>query len=303
MRKLAIAAMTAVLATTTLAQLRVAAVEKLPLPTGREWHNPRFSPDGARIYVTQSNYAGIWEFTKATGELREITQDLGAGYGFALSPDGARVAYRRFGYDDKTKLRIDQLVLRDLRGDHASVIATGRHLSLPLFVQSDLVYSRAGALQRPFALPPGTGVLGIEDTKIVLVRNGERIVLDPFEDGRYIWPALSPDGTRLVAVEMSRGAFVCDVNGVVLSELGRRHAPAWTRSGRWIVYMDDRDDGHRFTSSDLMAITPDGSQTVRLTDTVEEFEMFPACSPTADEIVFSTMTGGIYLLRYSEEAR
>jgi Tol biopolymer transport system component len=85
-----------------------------------------------------------------------------------------------------------------------------------------------------------------------------------------------------------------------MNRLGRRDAPSWTRSGNWIVYMDDKDDGHQILSSDLWAVTPDGKSAVQLTTTDRILEMYPQCSPTENKIVCSTMGGEIYLLSYEE---
>jgi Tol biopolymer transport system component len=99
---------------------------------------------------------------------------------------------------------------------------------------------------------------------------------------------------------MDRGAFVCDLTGRVLSKLGRRDAPSWTKSGKWIVYMEDKDDGHKLLSSDLSAITPDGKTVVPLTSTPAIFEMYPQCSPTENKIVCSTADAAILVLEYEE---
>jgi Tol biopolymer transport system component len=143
--------------------------------------------------------------------------------------------------------------------------------------------------------------LGIEETKIALTVKGKKVTLDPFGQGSYIWPSLSPDKQFLVAYEIDRGAFVCDLTGKVISTFGRRDAPTWTRSGRWIVYMEDKDDGHRLLSSDLFAVTRDGSSTVQLTSTAALMELDPHCSPTENKIVCSTSDGSILLLEYEEQ--
>jgi Tol biopolymer transport system component len=74
------------------------------------------------------------------------------------------------------------------------------------------------------------------------------------------------------------------------------------RSGKWIVYMDDRDDGHAITASDLYCISVDGRMKVRLTAT-PAIELTPQCSPTENLIVCSTLNGEILLLRYEEGKR
>ncbi len=282
------------------AQLRITKIEKLPLQGGHDWSAPRFSRDGARIYFTQADYTGIWEYTRATRSVRTITMDPKSGYGFALSDDNKSIAYRRL-VPGQTRRRNFEIVTRDLTTGVSAVQARGTGLSVPAFAHSTLVYS-SGKQTKNLSKASGSSVtvLGIENTKIALLRNGKKILLDPLGNGSYIWPSLSPDSTRLVAYEMDRGAFICDLNGHVLARLGRRDAPAWTRDGKWIVYMNDKDDGDQLRSSDLRAVSTDGKQTADLTRTPDVTEMYPDCSPTDDQIVCASAEGDLYVLTYGE---
>jgi len=85
-----------------------------------------------------------------------------------------------------------------------------------------------------------------------------------------------------------------------VSRLGRRNAPAWTHDGKWIAYMDDRDDGHRILSSDIMLVSHDGKTTIALTETPDIIELFPSCSPSEKKIAFNTLDGRIFILTYTE---
>jgi Tol biopolymer transport system component len=147
---------------------------------------------------------------------------------------------------------------------------------------------------------PSVSVVGIERTKIIIERSGARVVFDPFGDGSYIWPAISPDKNYLSAYEMSRGTIVFTIDGSVVSRLGKRNAAVWERSGKWLIYMDDRDDGHRIISSDIFAVSPDGKTTVQLTTTDDSIEMYPQASSVEDKIVYSTLAGEIFVLTYRE---
>jgi Tol biopolymer transport system component len=281
------------------AQLRVKEFQRLAIPSKGTWSAPRFSPDGRSIFLTSPDYTGIWRFTLESKDLTQITGDRGAGFGFAVGPDGQSIAYRRSSWDDKTRRRIQEIMVVDLRTGTSVRVSAGSDLSLPIFARSSVVYS-AGSSVVNLADARGTGpsVLGIDQTKIAIQVNGEKKILDPLRDGSYIWPTMSPDKSRLVAVDMGRGAFICDLQGNLEALLGRRNAPAWTRDAKWIVYMDDRDDGHRILSSDIFCVSPDGEATAQLTDTPDSIELYPDCSPVDDVIVCCTAKGEIFLIRY-----
>jgi Tol biopolymer transport system component len=82
--------------------------------------------------------------------------------------------------------------------------------------------------------------------------------------------------------------------------IGKRDAPSWTRSGKWIVFMDAKDDGHKILSSDIAVVSLDGLMTFPLTTTSQILEMNPVCSPTEDKIACSTGDGSILILEYEE---
>jgi Tol biopolymer transport system component len=174
-----------------------------------------------------------------------------------------------------------------------------------MFDESKVVYSSGSRTYNLLkkSSSPAVAVLGTENTKILLNEGGRKVLLDPLTDGHYVWPSLSPDGKRIVAYEMDRGAIVCNVDGSNLVKLGKRAAPSWTRSGKWIVYMEDLDDGHKLLSSEIVAVSPNGKETVRLTATTDIMEMNPRCSLTEDKIVCDSPDGKIYLLTYSEESK
>lgn len=290
---------------TGFGQFRIVQAEKLPLPPGILWTAPRFSPAGSHLYITSNGYDGIWEYDIAGGKLRQITADPRAGYGFALSSDGRRIAYRRVIFADGAQGRTQEIIELDLVSMRSRTLESGPAVPTPVFVGDQVVYSTEAGATSPGTIgaisPPV--VLGVEKTKIAMVREGKKTLFDPFGDGRYIWPSLSPDGERILAYEMRRGTFVCDTDGTHLQRLGRRDAPVWTRDGRWIVFMESRDDGDRLISSEIACVAADGSSPVRLSAADGKIKIDPDCSPAEDTIAYATDDGSIWLMHYREEGR
>ncbi len=305
MRLILSGAAAALVAAFAHAQVSVTSVERLPLGYAQEWCNPQFSPDGGSVFAAGSTFDGIWRYNLKDGQLVQITSEPKSGYGYTISSDGRQIGYRVTEINPLSHRPTYSAVVRVIGGGAGTVLARGADVSIPAFAGAQPVALQSTKLRTTDRLnsthPPV--VLGIENTKIVLIRNGVRVLLDPFRNGSYIWPSLSPDRRLLVAYEMSRGTFICDLSGKVLVQLGRRDAPAWTRDGKWIVYMDDRDDGERLLSSDLCMVSADGKQTIRLTDTRDIMEMHPRCSPTENRIVFDTPDGEVFVLTYQEAGR
>jgi Tol biopolymer transport system component len=291
------------LASSALAQIRIIRTEKVPLAQTHAWSHPQFSPTGGSVYFTDMDGNGIWEYSLKARTTRQITSDPKAGLAFTVSSDGKSMLYRRTLTDRSGRTRNQDIVLMNIAKRSSSVLASGSDVSAPAFAGNVPVYavrSKTEGLSKVAGTRDIT-VLGIEDQKIALSINGKKTLMDPLGNGSYIWPALSPDKQLLVAYEMDRGAFVADLQGTVISKLGRRDAPNWTRSGKWIVYMNDKDDGNKLLSSDIFAISPDGKSVVQLTSTSGIMELNPQCSPTENKIVCNTSGGAVLILEYEEQ--
>jgi Tol biopolymer transport system component len=201
---------------------------------------------------------------------------------------------------DDGRNRRQDIIRLNLNTEEKRVVASGEDVMTPVYYDNTLLYSIEGESFSPVESMNGYRVLGIDYTKIILAGKEGRVIFDPLGDGSYIWPRLSPDGTRLVASDMSRGVFITGLNGENITMLGKRNAPCWTRDGSWIIYMNDKDDGHNILSSDIMAVSADGQTTLSLTETADIIEMYPDCSPVDNSIVCSSLDGGLYLIRYGE---
>jgi len=288
------------------AQLRTVSVDTLRVGAARTWAHPCWSPDGKTVYFTASDYAGIWACPAGGGTVTQITADRGSGYGFAVSADGARIAWRRTLSGALPGERIQEAVVKDLPGGSPAVLASGRSVSLPSFVRADPVVSIGDRLQAaPASAEPAGAVtlLGIEETKIAVLRGGLKTLLDPLGGGSYVWPSLSPDGSKLVAYETGKGTFVALPDGSRPVLIGRRDAPDWTRDGRWLIYMADKDDGHRIVSSAIGFVSPDGKSEGTLATPPGLAPLFPRCSPADDRIVCATPDGVILVITYAGASR
>ncbi len=301
--RIAIALVLCLLPLMSPAQLKLLNVETLPLEKSRPWSQPRWSPDGKTIFYTASDFDGIWAYSIVGGKTVRITSDRGSGYGFTISPDGARIAWRRTLSGALPGERLQEALVGTVAGGGPAILASGKSISLPSFVLSDVVYSVGNRLQGVTAgvQPAGTvSILGIEEAKIAILRDGVKSFIDPLGNGSYVWPSLSPDGSKLSAYEIDRGTFVSDADGSHAVRIGRRDAPVWTRDGRWLIYMADSDDGR---SSEIAYVAPDGKMSGNLTSTPHTMEMYPQCSPVDDAIVCSTLGGEILVITYSEASR
>ncbi len=282
-----------------VSQLRVTSMEKIAIPASEQWSNARFAPDGKSIFVTNADYNGIWQYDFSSKLLREITKDKHSGFDFSISYDGSSIAFRRTVVEGDHLTRVQQTVEKSLENGSAIVRNEGNSIATPKFIRNTFAVPEKISASKSVG-QTAVVVPGIEETKIVLYSAAGKTILDPLGNGRYIWPALSPDGKFIAAVEMDNGAFVLNRTTGAVTRIGKCNAPQWTKDGKWIIGMNDVDDGHMLLRSDIIAVAADGSATVQLTSAFDGIALYPACAPSENKIIFNTAFGELYLLTYEE---
>lgn len=60
--------------------------------------------------------------------------------------------------------------------------------------------------------------------------------------------------------------------------------------------MDDRDDGYRVISSDIIAFVPETGETINLTATDDTIEMYPVPFPDGKRVVYQTTRGELFIM-------
>ena len=120
---------------------------------------------------------------------------------------------------------------------------------------------------------------------------GQERVFSPVDSwAGYLWASLSPDGKRVAFFAAGKGIVIIDLRGQMLAMLGNYEMPCWYNND-YIVAQNATDDGHQFTSSQLMLLKADGTWQVELTKPAS-MAMHPTCG--GGKIVYSTIDGLLY---------
>lgn len=270
---------------------------------------PEFSPDGDALIFSGPGYSGLFSYNSQNKTVARISDKPGAGYEPVFSGDGKTVYFRIDEWRDGRRF---SALMRSPVADPApaTVVPPVRGLSVPKSVKgAGIVVKESGRLFKADtpsgrvapATASGAPAVFIENSDLVLYLNEDRIVLNPLGDGNYIWPSVSPDGSRILFTKTGDGTYVCGLDGEVLSSLGYANAPKWSPNGEQIMYMVDEDDGYRITASDLFVVNWDGAGRVRLTDTPDVVEVYPVWSPDAKQAAYATGLGEIHILHLETE--
>lgn len=279
--------------------LSVKSVEKVPIPVDVDNAVAAISPGGDYILLTTSTHRGLKKFDLATGETTTLTEAEGAGYGATVTADGKTIVYRETSFTPqhlkmtalksistvtgaKRELAPAQRMLQGYRldGNAAAVISKGKMR----------VRSLNGA--KIVATPPTLSLT--QNHQMQLTRNGKTTLLAPNgKNVRYIWPSLSPDGTKVLYYVSGVGCFVCDLNGNNVKPMGQLRAAKWY-DNTTIVGMNDQDNGEYVTSSSIIAKTLSGAEQKLTSD--EIIAQYPQVSPSSRKIAFETPAGEAYII-------
>jgi Tol biopolymer transport system component len=276
------------------------------------YYFPQLFPDGDKILFTSSNFTGLHYYDMASGKIVELSKESGAGYEPAFSVDGTSIIYRISEY--KNRRKFSSLVKQEMEtGEKQILVADKRNLSTPRisasgaivllqdYIPEQISLNKNGqdAVQQNVQSDIPTAF--IENTNIVLIKGGAKQIIQPMGEGHYIWPSVSPDGSKLLFTKMGEATYITDLDGNNPVSLGRANAPRWSPDSKWVVYMDDKDDGYVVLESHLYAVSVDGQQRVQLSDAPNRIDMYPVWGNQFENIVFATDQGEIFFISIATE--
>ena len=155
-----------------------------------------------------------------------------------------------------------------------------------------------GALMAPQHNLKSAGDIGsaawTEGSRVHVIVNGEERVFSPVDSwAGYLWASLSPDGKRVVFFSAGKGVVVIDLRGQMLAMLGNYEMPCWYNND-YLVAQNAKDDGHQFTSSQILLLKADGTWQTELTKPTS-MAMQPTCG--GGKIVYTTIDGRLHEMK------
>lgn len=284
----------------TLYSQEVTVVEnKIILETDQGFYFPKYNHDDSALLLSSSSYDGLWIYSFNFVQPIQITDAAGSGYEAVFSSDGENVVFRSNHFENGR--RYSSLILKNIKNGDEYFIEKDKRNLYPVCAQnfSEIYYRHENNL-KSFMMNQSlqksqnkTPIVFINNSKINLIEDNSSKILEPLGIGNYIWPSISPDGTKLLFTKAGKGTFISDLDGNIQVELGVANYPSWSSDGKWIVYMVDKDDGVNVIDSDIFIVSADGKSQYQLTNTVDVFEMHPSWANQSNKIIYHTTVGKI----------
>ena len=232
---------------------------------------PKFGPQGDKILVSSPKYRGLWLYELEEQKLENLNTKNGAGYKAQFSADGKQILFRYNTYQNHRKY--STLAIQDIQESQLkTLVKDKRKLSPPHYYKKEaIMYNLQGnkqvfdlsrntareisALSKPVTSDP---LAYTENSNLIVQTKGQEKILNPVGEGHYIWGSLSPQKDRILFTLAGQGTYICDLEGNITAELGYANYPSWSPDGKWIVAMQDQDDGHRITASEIVVKSANG---------------------------------------------
>lgn len=285
--------------------LQVSSMEKVRLPQGVLAEQALLSPDGSKIALT--DMAGTLRVVDRTANTVATVSTSGSMMNLAFNADGTAIAYREatIGSDRLRRVAVNNYVIAT--GRNVELLAPSRNLQA-ISVNGNIATTIADGAVRAAAMsgsrmgapaaPTAKAVPGIERGRMYLTVDGRRILCSPLgtEGMSYLWPSVSPDGSKLLFFAAGYGTYTCNLDGSDLKSLGYLYAPVWY-DDETVVGMRTEDDGRVTYKGEIVAATADGSAFQTLTEP-SLVAVLPSAYP--GKIAFTTTEGEMYILNVSK---
>ena len=236
--------------------VKVVSTEQLLRGVESGMYHPTVSPDGENLLFTSENFTGLKVYNFKDNVTTKISDEPRAGF-------------------------------------------------MPQFVKNEVVFNtrakgnfgKNAVAAKRYTLSSDVKKLPVtartEGSVIYITKNGVEKGYTPVESyAGYLWESVSPDATKVMFYAAGKGIVITDLNGKVLSMPGNFENPVWLGNDA-IVAMHATDDGHQFSSSQIVALSLDGKTVQELTSP-ESMTMYPTTTADGKTIIYGTIDGRLY---------
>lgn len=291
----------------TAQKVKVVETTKVPIDIVEQTFYPQFNKDDTKIIFSSAGYKGLFVYQLETKESSIITEANGAGYN-PLILNSETILYRTFDLVEGKKYH--SLRLYDLKtGIENTIQKDKRLLKLPkqninnelLIVENSVVKKENISKQLLLKNSEPNRAIYVEDNNLILVYGNETKILNPLGEGVYVWESFSSDGKKILFSFGNQGTFVCDLEGNILLNIKDARYPKFSPNGKYISYMNDKDNGYNYISSDILVYSIDLNESFEVTNTEDKIEMFAEWSNDGNRLVYNTTEGEIFITKLQFE--
>lgn len=243
--------------------------------------NPVFSPNGKYVLLSGEHLKGVYLLTMADKSVKQVSALQGSGYAYSWDSSGNSFYYREKpegGYFSESNV-------------FSYDIASGKKSKQD--INHNLLPSYHGASEKSNTIAVYTNPKTLQIEAQDLQTSKSWVVTG--REGQYYNAILSNNG-RQVAVHNGADIYVFPVDGSTEGKkVGTGIATGWSSDDKYLIgFLDESEDGHNVSNSDLYLFDTENIRTRKLTDTEVLFEMYPTMHD--NKIIFADdKTGRLFI--------
>jgi len=265
------------------------------------FYKAKYSHDGSKLLMTDQSNNGLKVYNTQNKNLSFLTRSTDAGLESYFAQNNEDVYF--ITHDFEEKKRMSSLYVQNITSGARKPIVEGvRNLKLVKTNANVILYYENGILKEydlarasfNDVIGDHIGVFSDADLNLAVYKNGKAELIHPSGPGSYLWPSMSPQQDKILYTLSGLGTFICDLNGQNLIELGKMNAPNWSPDGKFVIGMDDEDDGQKYIKSNIILVSSDGTKRQNLTLKTDIIATFPILSPDGKKVIFNDDKGMVY---------
>nr|WP_317631604.1 hypothetical protein [uncultured Flavobacterium sp.] len=232
------------------------------IPLKGFYTNPVVSPNGEYLLLTGEHLKGVYLMDTKTQKIKQITTSEGAGYGYSWNPDSETIYYRL--KEEGDYYANAKIIAYNLKTETKKGVSIESAKFLPNF---------KGEKTTENLVSIDYETLQLQVSKINDLKTTKTLTND---QGAYFHPIVSNDGKK-VAVHNGADIWVYSLDGQTNPiKVGSGLASTWSADDKYILgYLDESNDGHIVSNSDLYLFDIENQKTIKITDTEIIAEMHP----------------------------
>lgn len=252
---------------------------------------PNLNSSGDKLLYSDADAHGLKMLDLNTQAVTTISDQDGAGFDAKWSNEG-QVYYVTSKINLNERLVYRTGMRYDLSQKNNEIVLEAQHGAVHIETGTKGVAIGGERLTYTSSSSRGTGVYTTGSQLVITVDGKERRYTPVESHAGYLWASVSPGGDKIAFFAAGKGIVVTNLRGKVLAELGNYEMPCWYNND-YIVAQNATDDGHRFTSSQIMLLKADGSWGIELTPRTS-MTMQPTSG--GGKIVYTTIDGNLTMI-------
>ncbi len=230
MKKSLLIAASLMLCTGNLMAQPKASEPRLLIKSSQSLMAPVWSPDGKKIAVTGDNYIGIWVANADGSDLKQVSDELGAGYKMSWLNNSTIVSTPYTVVNDRRMTSIEQV---NVETGKVTEVAAAEH---------NFKRSKAAVKTNKYYKLMVDDPAGATSQIPVLKDYAGRMIINP---------QLSHDGTMIAFQIVGKGIFMIDDKATMALFVDKGSYPQFTNKDSNVAFVKLEDDGANFTKGEI----------------------------------------------------